>query len=679
MPPPDRQVPRTPQEPRGSPEPGGSPEPRGSRGTALAGRFRGWPDVAASVGVVWLAWVILWPLRGGYPPTCGDHPVHVFKAWHFWEVLLGSGRLAGWSDSLFYGYPAEELYPVGADLWVAAFRLLTPGAPWTTTYAYAFMGCFAFCAWALLRFGRTAVGLPAALLGAVLWLFDPGDRQAGGWEHMVIYGVWAQPLAQAWLLLALVRLQAFLDRGRRRDLGLGAILWALCLVTHPMCFALTCLVLPLLLASRVVVLRRPWRRELGRALGFGTLGLLLAAFWVLPMIAHWSWTTGSGNTARGLEDIWTPLLAGRLYRSWPWLLPVGLVGGLWGVRRRNAGAVFLLLLVGTLLVLSTSWPYEIFALNERFPIVDKIQFRRFSGFLKLGLFLLCPYALIRAGRWMVEAAKPPPSRRQVLLLAPALLLLGVYGSFGLWGRDLVRGWQWRSGNLPATAVTPWWPDFVDAARWLGARAREEGTFQRVALYAGTDDHRLAALPVFSALPIYKVGFMPARQFRQVTREFSADALRTLSVRYVIGRRLLVQPWLQYETSFGPFHIHRFTGYRSRRYEVHGTATVEVLAFHGEDIRLRIREARPGTRLRLMVAHYDRWQARINGTPVPIDPVPPFEGCRATVMELPVQNGTLTLTYRQLPVDRVARGMSAGGLTLLLGLGLGSVWRRRRGS
>jgi uncharacterized membrane protein len=71
--------------------------------------------------------------------------VHLYKAWHFWDEMLLHGRLRGWSSYWFFGYPAEELYPIGPDLWVALSRAATLGLlSWEATYGLAFVGVFAF-------------------------------------------------------------------------------------------------------------------------------------------------------------------------------------------------------------------------------------------------------------------------------------------------------------------------------------------------------------------------------------------------------------------------------------------------------------------------------------------------------------------------------------------------------
>ena len=107
--------------------------------TAWSGHVRRYLPPLLVVGV---AMAVLAPLLTGQMPLSHDHPVHLYKAWHFWEEMLLDGRLRGWSSYWFFGYPAEELYPIGPDIWVALFRLVTLGlVSWETTYGLAFVGC----------------------------------------------------------------------------------------------------------------------------------------------------------------------------------------------------------------------------------------------------------------------------------------------------------------------------------------------------------------------------------------------------------------------------------------------------------------------------------------------------------------------------------------------------------
>ena len=136
--------------------------------------------------VIAISMAVLAPLLLGQMPLSHDHPVHLYKAWHFWDEMLLSGRLRGWSSYWFFGYPAEELYPIGPDIWVALFRVGTLGLfSWDTTYGLAFVGVFALAAYAMYSFGKRYFTAGAGFIAAMLWIFDRGDYREGGWSYTV--------------------------------------------------------------------------------------------------------------------------------------------------------------------------------------------------------------------------------------------------------------------------------------------------------------------------------------------------------------------------------------------------------------------------------------------------------------------------------------------------------------
>ena len=58
-------------------------------------------------------------------PATGDHMIHLYKGWHMFEHMIPSGRLTGWSNMAFAGYPSGVYYPILGDLLISAVRLLT--------------------------------------------------------------------------------------------------------------------------------------------------------------------------------------------------------------------------------------------------------------------------------------------------------------------------------------------------------------------------------------------------------------------------------------------------------------------------------------------------------------------------------------------------------------------------
>jgi uncharacterized membrane protein len=248
------------------------------------------------LAVIVVALAVLAPLLVGQMPLSHDHPVHLYKGWHFWQEMLLRGRLRGWSSYWFFGYPAEELYPIGPDLWVAALRVATLGVfSWETTYGLAFVGVFALAAYSLYSFGRRYFGATAGVIAGLIWILDMGDYREGGWSYTVDWAVWVQILANAFAMLTLGRLQDVLERGRPRDYVTCGLLFAAALLSHPMNIMVLACGLPLLLLARALAEGRPLGREIARSGGALLLGAAVAGFWLLPMLTRSSWTTDIGD------------------------------------------------------------------------------------------------------------------------------------------------------------------------------------------------------------------------------------------------------------------------------------------------------------------------------------------------------------------------------------------------
>ena len=168
----------------------------------MKGLARRWPWMF----VVAIALVVVRPFLIA-PPLSHDHPVHVFKAWHFWNEMLGRGRLRGWSQFCGFGYPAGELTPFGPEAWVAIFRAATLGAfTWMRTYGIAFAGTLLFATLATFAFTRRQFGPGAAAVAATLNILDPGEWAEGGWFWHTTFGVWPVTLAMGFVLFALAKL-----------------------------------------------------------------------------------------------------------------------------------------------------------------------------------------------------------------------------------------------------------------------------------------------------------------------------------------------------------------------------------------------------------------------------------------------------------------------------------------
>lgn len=623
--------------------------------------------------------MLLWPLPLGYMPQSGDHPVHLARAWQFVSELLARGRLSGWSELWFAGWPAGEDYPPGANLWVAAVYLVTFGRlGWETSYAIAFLGAFAFTAVALYELGRTQLGAVAGWCAALLFLVDRGVYREGGWVYFVWWGVWPQMLSMAFLLLAFSRLPGALASGRPRELAQAALALGASLITHPLALVGAAIGLPLAVLVRPKVHDLPvprWRAAAGRALLVGLLSGALAAWWLLPFVAKREWMASYGAPWKSLAQLGADVVHGRLFGAFPpWVLGLGALGAAYALVRRHRGAAFITLLTVGILALSSAptWPP---ALRAWLPSLANVQFQRLSVLAKVGCWLLAGLVLQELWAWGLRRSShwPRRGRQAVAVVAVGLTLIPVGGALA------------RHAGTPRAATfapvltrrdLPGWRDYRRFLRWSrGLRRAGEGAsrpFFRIAYLGLRSDQSFGAAPVYNHLPAYKVGFLPATNFAHKPEAADAELLRVLGVAYVVNEGELARPWptLRLERHFGPIFVYRFTAYDPRRYTLVGAGRVRVERFEPDHVRLRLQGGDPSTRLVLHRSNYANWVATNNGQPLRIDTATLAR--HRMFIGLAPRDGVVELVYRRLPVDVIGPA-----LTLLACLATALMLRHRK--
>ena len=637
------------------------------------------------LAVVILALAVMAPLFLGQMPLSHDHPVHLYKAWHFWEEMLLQGRLRGWSSYWFFGYPAEELYPIGSDLWVALFRALTLGLlSWEATYGLAFAGVFAFAAYAIYAFGKRTMGRTAGVVAAVLWVLDMGDYREGGWSYTVDWAVWVQILAMGFLLLSLGSLIRVWERGRPGDYARAGLLLAAALLSHQMNVMLLGLALPLLLVCRWLVDGRPVGREVWRAAGACLLGAALAGFYLLPMLARSGWTTNIGDLWRTFDATVRGLMDGTVFaNNWPLVVALGLVGVAVGLLRRHAVAIFLTLLAALLLLICTSTAFEEFSLVALSKAFAKIQWQRLIIPAKACFYLLAGLAVMElAARRAVtrvasgdeDAGGPAPSNtlsqpwRRALLLALVLAFVSPFVRPAL--QDLKDRYVRTIGGLLLKRSVHYWDDYKKFLDWSAKKRAKSKEFYRISYELDRHNHTMMGAPAYNRTPYSKVGYTPAKLFKHITETTERELYQALSVRYVVSLGGLYRDDVTEEASFGSVTVYRFNHYRPQRYTLTGPGTVEVIEFGEERIRLRLNSTGPGSRLKVHVANYPRWRARMCGEVVPISEAPVYGQTDPMLMEVPVKDGILEFDYVMRAADWLGALATAGGLAVLLLLALG---------
>jgi hypothetical protein len=619
----------------------------------LDSRF--WTKSAAPL--LFLLVVAGWVARplAGETPISHDHATHLFQAWHFWTEMLGRWRLRGWSHFWAFGYPAGELNPPGADLWVSGFRAMSLGLwSWPRTYAASLFGLVLFTTWAMYRFGRRFLGPWTAVAAALLWLLDPGSSYQGGWDWWMNWGVWPCTLAMSFVLLTLERLDRSLCGSGVRDviwagLGMGASL-----ITHPLALIVCSVAIPLLVldhGTRPTGLRSGWLYELLAAVGLGLAG---SGFYLVPMLARSHLTLDFGLLGPSLSELGRNLVDLRLFDNmWPPILLLGLAGGVLALRERRPGGLLLAPAAGICVLLSSDALINVLHAERLTESVLKLEAYRMLLVAKLFFFPLVAQAV----SWIVRRpAKVWPTASRGRERVRWVVCVGIL--LPLLGPVCRRVYQVQiAKSFQSEKNTRGWSDLEALWAWSGGVRRQSATWYRIAYALPVHDHLSTAAPVFDRTPYYKIGYTPAQLFRNFPMSGEPELLQALSVRYVVSDQPLSGSDFELERVFGRLNLYRFTRYRAEPFTLSGPGQAELIRFEPELIELRLRHTTPESRIKVHVANYDRWEATAAGKSVPISPAPAYGVQDPVLMELPAIDGDLLIRYvRRLP-DWLGLGLS----------------------
>ncbi|GMU77655.1 MAG: hypothetical protein AMXMBFR46_04540 [Acidimicrobiia bacterium] len=240
-------------------------------------------------------------------PAGGDMGAHVWWPAFLRDHLL-PWRVAGWSPDFYAGFPAGQYYfpvpalaIVGLDGFVpynVAFKLVVVLGPVLVP-----AGAYVF-AKGIRAPNPTPAAFAVAVTSFLFFTGAPGESEAakaiafnqrimGGNLASTLAGEFSFTLAIAFALFFFGTLAAALRAERR--LWLPAVLLALCLLSH-----LVVGIFAGIGAFAVWLFRRPLA-NLGRAVAIGGTGVLLSAFWVLPLLATMPYTTNMRYGPIGLD------------------------------------------------------------------------------------------------------------------------------------------------------------------------------------------------------------------------------------------------------------------------------------------------------------------------------------------------------------------------------------------
>ena len=279
-----------------------------------------------------LALFVTRPVWGGGPVAGEDVMFHLLRAEVGIDLLL-DWRLDAWFPRFYLGHQTYIVYGPGLSWAIALVRGLTFGLLSTTgaqkVVAVGAFAALAPCVAFLARsygLGRRAAGFAAVLSLLVSSMFGPGI------EGLFLVGLQSHQLGAVYFCLALGALLRVPIDDRVRWVVLGAGALALLAITHTISMAVLLVVLPLSLAF-LPLTDHVSLAGLRRLLVAGLGGAGLAAFWLVPAMAH--------RNLRGLPATWaTPSLGSRvgdildgrlLFR--PWVATIVLAAWIFGALR----------------------------------------------------------------------------------------------------------------------------------------------------------------------------------------------------------------------------------------------------------------------------------------------------------------------------------------------------------
>ena len=291
--------------------------------TTIRGTLRRIPPLPAII-LVATSLVILIVMNPGLilsstTPTGGDTGAHVLGPAFLRDVLLPEGRILGWSNDWFAGFPAFYFYFPLPSLTIVLLDIFLPyGVAFkiVTVLGLLAMAPAIYFHTRALDLGRN-ISLVAAGSGAVFVFYESFSIYGGNAASTL-----AGEFSYSWsFALSLVYLGFLIKavRDDRKYVKWAALTLALTALSH----VLTTIVV--IFASLFVL---AWRD--GRARTFLTWfwGFAIAAFWALPLIARIGLTS---------DMAWTPL--SRWEEIFPvevWLLlPAAIPAAVWAVRKTS--------------------------------------------------------------------------------------------------------------------------------------------------------------------------------------------------------------------------------------------------------------------------------------------------------------------------------------------------------
>lgn len=624
-------------------------------------------DVLYGLSLVTVALLMMSSALLDERPVSHDHTVHYVKAWQLKQFMLPQGRLFGWSHRFFAGYPANYLYPIGADLWVVLFYGLGCGAlTFSQAYGVAFTAFFVLSGLAGYRFGRAFFGPLAGFVTGLLLLTDLADFRMGGWAYTIEFGVWPQALALSFSLLALAELPAIFSGRDLRSIALFGLFMGLSILTHPVVLLFLGLMITAAVIASLLARHTSTPSAVARLACACALAFAIASLWLIPFFENRKFTTAMGVFWDTTYQMGRDLLSLSTFKgTLEVVLCLGSIALCFALRRRDFRHLFVA--IGALLVplVSSSSFVDELHLAQLSPAFTKIQFLRMATMVKPLWFALCGLAVLTLVRYRRPSVRRQPSEPQAASQpagrqAPQeplrTIALHVLVAFLILPFLLPLAQVFVVDHILKHQRTVHDRELLDdriaLTRYLKAELPEAG-FYRLGIFMG-HNHELIDLATELARPIYKHGFTPCTNFIYKMESQDIEILKAVRVRYVISKQPPSARDYRQVKRFGVYGLYEFRRYDPQPFDLlEGQAHVRMRRFEDERIAFDVAPGAAG-RLQLPVSWFPRWHASRDGVAIPIRPRSlQAEPEKTAFITVPLQAGHYELRFERSAGDHFA--------------------------
>ncbi|MCJ7725054.1 MAG: hypothetical protein MUP76_01505 [Acidimicrobiia bacterium] len=393
--------------------------PIGSRASAALQRrdvrIIGWIVLAGAAAVIIGVMRFDLILRAN-TPTGGDMGAHVLIPAYLRDSLLSDGRLIGWSNDWYAGFPILYFYfPLPAFTIV----LLDVILPYGVAFKIVTVAGLASMPFSSYYFARSmGLARPVALVGGIngaMFIFMESFTIFGGNTLSTLAGEYSFSWSLSLSLVFLGMLMRNSREGRGFTLG-PAVLLALTALSH----LITTMVV--VVASLPLLFRRKGVRTVTSS---WALGFAFVAFWALPVLIR---TMGGFTTdmrwhaVKGIENVFPREL-------WPMVL-LAAVGLMWAIARKATVGPLVVLLVGPVV---------------GYYVIEFIDFRKLYNARLLPYWYFAVYLLagILIGMAVTAAARRFSARPGSVWAAAALAGIFLVTAAGV-GVNKAPGWaRWN--------------------------------------------------------------------------------------------------------------------------------------------------------------------------------------------------------------------------------------------